>query len=91
MHDMNIKRNHTLGLEEARKRVGGMADSLASKYGLNSSWDGDNLRITGSGVDGKIVVAASSVDVELKLGFALKMLENTVRTSIEDAMDRHLA
>ncbi|MDG2289202.1 MAG: polyhydroxyalkanoic acid system family protein [Woeseiaceae bacterium] len=87
---MNIKRNHTLGLEEARKRIDGMADSLASKYGLHSSWDGDNLRITGSGVDGKITVAASSVDVKLKLGFALKIMENTVRTSIEDAMDRHL-
>ena len=88
---MNIKRNHTLGLDEARKRVGGMADSLASKYGLSSSWDGDNLKISGSGVDGKIAVAASSIDVDLKLGFALKMLESTVRTSIEDAMDKHLA
>ena len=88
---MNIKRNHTLGLDEARKRVGDIADSLASKYGLSSSWDGDNLKITGSGVDGKIAVAASTIDVDLKLGFALKMLESTVRTSIEGAMDKHLA
>ena len=47
------------------------------------------LKISGSGVNGRINVTDQSVDVDVKLGFALMMLEGTIRTSIEDAMDKH--
>ncbi len=88
---MNIKRNHSLGIAEARIRVDSIAASLTSKYGLSSAWEGDTLKFSGSGVNGRIDVADQSVDVDVKLGFALMMLEGTIRTSIEDAMDKHLA
>ena len=88
---MKINRNHNLGLNEARKRVEGIAESLTSKFGLSSSWEGNALKITGSGVNGRIDVADQSVNVDVKLGFALMMLESTIRTSIEEAMDKHLA
>ncbi len=77
-------------MDEARKRVANIADSLAGKYGLKTSWNGDSLDIKGSGVTGQIVVAEQSIDVEVKLGFALAMMESTIRTSLEDAMDKHL-
>lgn len=88
---MKINRNHNLGLNEARKRVEGIAESLGSKYGLSSNWEGNALKITGSGVNGRIDVADQSIHVEVTLGFALMMLESTIRTSIEEAMDKHLA
>ncbi len=88
---MKIKRDHSLGLNEARKRVEAIAESLGSKYGLSSNWEGNALKITGSGVNGQIDVADQSIDVDVKLGFALMMLEGTIRTSIEEAMDKHLA
>jgi putative polyhydroxyalkanoate system protein len=88
---MKIKRDHSLGLNEARKRVESIAESLGNKYGLSSNWEGNALKITGSGVNGRIDVADQSVNVDVKLGFALMMLESTIRTSIEEAMDKHLA
>ena len=87
---MKITRSHDLGLDEVRQRVTALADSLCSQYSLQSSWRGDELEISGSGVSGKIAVAEQSVDVDVKLGFALKMLESTIRSSIESAMDKHL-
>jgi len=88
---LNIKRNHNLGRAEARKRVDKIADSLSSKYGLSLSWEGDALKFSGSGVNGRIDVSDQSIDVDVTLGFALMMLEGAIRTSIEDAMDTHLA
>ncbi len=88
---MNIKRVHSLGKNEARKRVDEIAESLGSKYGLSSSWDGDDLKISGSGVTGCITVAEQAVDVEVKLGLALSMMQSTIRSSIEEAMDKHLS
>jgi len=88
---MNIKKDHCLGKDEARKRVADIAESLSHKYGLSSSWNGDDLNIDGSGVKGCIAVAEESVEVEVKLGFALSMMESTIRTSLEEAMNKHLS
>ena len=88
---MKIRKDHNLGIGEARNRVDSIAESLSAKYGLNAVWDGHSLKIDGSGVNGRIDVADQSVNVDVKLSFALKMLEGTIRTSIEDAMDKYLA
>lgn len=91
MKNVNVRKDHSLGKDEARKRVAGIAESLCGKYGLQSSWSGDDLEISGSGVNGCIAVEDQAVEVNVKLGFALSMMEGTIRTSLEDAMDRHLA
>jgi len=87
---MRIRREHGLGKDEAHKRVAGIADELCQKYGLNATWSGDELTIDGSGINGRIAVDEQSVDVEVNLGFALSMMSSTVRTSIEDALDKYL-
>ena len=87
---MKIQREHGLGKDEARKRVSGVADELCDKYGLKAMWNGDELKIDGSGIDGRIAVAEQSVDVKVRLGFALSMMSSVIRTSIEDALDKHL-
>jgi putative polyhydroxyalkanoate system protein len=87
---MRIQREHGLGKDEARRRVSGIADELCSKYGLNATWIGDELKIDGSGINGCITVAEQSVDVDVKLGLALSMMSSVIRTSIEDALDKHL-
>ena len=88
---MNFRREHSLGKDEARRRVDDVAASIASTYGLSSAWRGDALNISGSGVNGRIAVDERNIDVNVKLGFALKLLEGTIRKSIEDALDKHLA
>lgn len=87
---MKIHRDHCLGKREAKNRVSNIADSLGDKYGLASSWNGDCLMIDGAGVTGQLVVSEEAVDVEIKLGFALAMMQNTIRTSVEEAMEKHL-
>jgi len=87
---MRIQREHGLGKDEAHRRVEGIADELCKKYGLNATWNSDVLTIEGSGINGCIAVAEQSVDVEVKLGFALSMMSSVIRTSIEDALDKYL-
>jgi putative polyhydroxyalkanoate system protein len=88
---MRVQKAHCLGKDEARKRVAGVADALRDKYGVSSSWDGDDLKIDGSGVSGCITVAEQSVDAEVRLGFALSMMSGVIRTSLEEALDEHLS
>jgi putative polyhydroxyalkanoate system protein len=87
---MRIQREHSLGKDEARRRVVGIADELCQMYGLTASWSDDDMKIDGSGVAGRIAVSEQSVDVTVKLGFALSMMSSIIRTSIEEALDKYL-
>jgi putative polyhydroxyalkanoate system protein len=77
-------------MAEARTRIDKVADALSNKYGLRSAWEGDALKFGGSGVNGHIAVADQSIDVDVRLGLMLSMMESTIRTSIEEALDKHL-
>lgn len=88
---MRIKRSHSLGTTEAKRRVDQLAGDLGKQLGLSSEWRGDHLKIVGSGVNGQIAVADDSIEVDVKLGLALTLMESPIRAAIEDAMDNHLA
>lgn len=88
---MKIQRQHDLGKNDARHRIDEVAAALSSKFSLRSRWEGDNLKISGNGVNGRIAVEERLITVDLKLGFALVMFESTIKSSIEDAMDKYLA
>ena len=87
---MKIRREHTLGVEEAKRRVDQVADELGGKLNLTSRWEGDHLRVKGRGVSGRIVVEAESVEVHVTLGLAMLMLREPIRASIEESIDHYI-
>ena len=87
---MRLKKRHDLGLDEAKKRIDGVADKLHERFSVTADWDGDDLRVSGNGINGHIAVDEHTVLVELRLGLALMFLEGQIRSGIENAMDEHL-
>jgi putative polyhydroxyalkanoate system protein len=87
---LKITRKHTLGIEEAKRRVDQVADELGGKLKLTSQWDGDHLRVNGRGVSGRIVVEADNVEVQVTLGLAMMMLREPIRVSIEESIDHYI-
>ena len=88
---MRIRRSHHLGLEEARNRANHIAETLGKQFSLTSSWQGDHLVVRGSGVNGYLLVEEDSLEIEVKLGFALKLMEAPLRAAIENTIDEELA
>ncbi len=88
---MRIRRRHNLGIEEARNRADRIAADLGPQLSLRSKWQGDNLMVTGRGVSGHLKVAEDEIEVFVKLGFALKLMEGPIRSVIEKAIDEELA
>ena len=87
---MQIRRNHSMGQDEARALVEEIADDLNQRLRLESEWQDYDLNVRGSGVKGKITIAHDFIEVNIKLGFALLLLEPTIRKEIETTMDKHL-
>ena len=87
---MRIRRSHRLGSEEARRRANEIAAHLGRQYSLTSKWQGDRLVVRGNGVNGYLHVEDDSIELEIKLGFALKFMEGPIRSAIENTIDEHL-
>ena len=87
---MKIKREHSLGAEEARRRVDQVADELGGQLGLTSEWEGDHLRVHGKGVSGRILVSDYSVEVHVHVGLAMMMLREPIRSAIENSIDHYI-
>lgn len=87
---MKIRREHTLGVEEAKRRVDLVAEELGGKLNLTSRWEGNDLRVDGRGVTGRIVVDADSVEVHVKVGLPMLMLREPIRVAIEESIDHYI-
>ena len=87
---MVIRRNHKLGIEEAKQRASEIAEHMGHQFSLSSSWVGDRLMVRGNGVNGHLAVAEESIEIVVKLGFALKLMEGPIRRAIESTIDEHL-
>ena len=88
---MKVRREHSLGTVEARRRVDEIAADIGTRLNLRSEWRDDDLQIKGSGVNGKIAVSEDAVEIQVELGFALILMERSIRVAIENAMDKHLS
>ena len=47
--------------------------------------------VRGNGVNGYLHVEEDSLEIEVKLGFALKLMEAPIRSAIESTIDEELA
>ena len=87
---MRLERSHDLGVDEAKQRVNRIRSGIETQYGLSGSWIGDILKVSGTGVTGQICVYEERVLVEVRLGFAMMLMEGPIKSTISAAMDEHL-
>ncbi len=88
---MRIRRSHNLGMEEARNRADRIAADLQQQFSLRSNWKGDALHVRGNGVIGQLKVDEQNIELNVRLGLALKLMEGPIRSAIEKMVDEELA
>jgi len=91
MADIRISRNHELGLQEAMVAADKMAQKLGEKFDLNGDWSGNRLNFHRPGVTGYLLVSEASVEMEVSLGFMLKMMRGPIENAVHEQLDQVLA
>lgn len=95
MPDINIHRDHSLGLPKARKIALKWAEDVEEKFDMKCSITegefSDTVHFTRSGVNGTLVVAADHFDLNAKLGFLLGAFSKTIESEIKKNLDGLLA
>jgi putative polyhydroxyalkanoate system protein len=95
MADLQLHRDHTLGLARARKVALKWAEHIEEKLDMECTIvegdDEDVLEFRRSGVDGRMVVAATFFDLEAKLGFLFKPFVGQIEAEVRKQLDEVLA
>jgi putative polyhydroxyalkanoate system protein len=95
MPDINIHREHTLGLAKARKVAWQWAEEVEKKFGMECSVlegeTSDTVQFTRAGVNGQLIVAADHFDLQAKLGFLLGAFSKTIENEVLKNLDALLA
>lgn len=95
MSDINIHREHTLGLKRAREVAWQWAEQAEAKFDMECTviegQTSDTVEFTRSGVSGRLIVAADHFDLEAKLGFLLGAFAKTIEGEITKNLDALLA
>jgi putative polyhydroxyalkanoate system protein len=95
MPDINIRREHHLGLAQARKVAWAWAEEVESKFDMECTVlegeTSDTVQFKRSGVNGTLVVAPDHFDLSAKLGFLLGAFSKTIEREIEKELDTLLA
>jgi putative polyhydroxyalkanoate system protein len=95
MADLHLHRDHTLGLARARKVALKWAEDVEEKLDMECTLlegdDEDVLEFRRSGVDGRMVVAATFFDLEATLGFLFKPFVGRIEAEVRKQLDEALA
>lgn len=90
MSDISIKRAHNTTVAEAKKIAEKVAAKLERDYQLKSSWSGDTLNFSRSGVNGTLAVGAKEFKIDAKLGFLMAAFKGPIQQAIEDNLSKLL-
>lgn len=95
MADIQIQREHTLGLAEARKVAFKWAEQAEEKFDMECTYEEgkteDLVSFTRSGVNGTLRVTKDSFELQAKLGFLLGAFKDKIETEIVKNLDALLA
>jgi putative polyhydroxyalkanoate system protein len=89
MSYIDIKRNHSLGPEQARELANDLAEDLAAEFSIEYGWEDGVLYFERPGVHGQIDVDESHIHIQAQLGFLLVFLKPRIEEEIESVLADH--
>lgn len=96
MAQIDIRRPNSLAKPDVRQRTEDLARRLATKFGFDWEWSGDDLTFSApkgaaKGTRGTISVADTSVRVQVALPVLLRAFKRKVEDRVNDELDKLLA
>ena len=90
MADIDISRPNPYSKEEAITRLKDMTAKMEDRLKVKVAWSGDQGQFSGP-AKGAIKVSDSSINIEVKLGLAVKLLKGKISDGIEKGLDKALS
>ena len=93
MATIDITRNHTLPLDDAKKKAEELAKAMAEKFNIEWKWEGDTIRFdapkgAAKGTKGEVAVTDKTVRVAIDLPFLLRAIKGTIEGKVKEKLDQ---
>lgn len=88
MADIDISREHSLGLAGARAAAEKLAADLGQRFGLAGEWKGNDLEFRRPGVSGTLSVTETQVRLQVALGFMLRAMKGSIESAVHHEVDK---
>ena len=91
MATIDIKRAHSLPLDDAKKKAEELAKGMEQKFGLVWKWDGNTIRFdapsgAAKGTKGEVAVTEKDVRVAIDLPFMLRVMKGTLEDKVQEKL-----
>jgi len=90
MANINVSFPHQRTMEQARDAAQTFAGKLQAKLGVDSQWQGDELMLERTGVNGSMSLTEGLVVVDLTLGMMLTPMKGQIEAEINKQLTRYL-
>lgn len=92
MATIDITRNHSLPVEDAKKKAEELAKGMADKFGIQWKWEGDTIRFdapsgAAKGTKGEVAVTDKNVRVAIDLPFMLRVMKGTIEDKVNEKLN----
>jgi putative polyhydroxyalkanoate system protein len=88
MSSIDISRDHSLTLAQAKKAASKVAKEMADAFAIEHDWDGNTLNFRRAGVEGAILLSKGHVRVHAKLSWLLSALRGKVESEVNRYLDQ---
>ena len=92
MATIDITRNHSLPIEDAKAKAEELAKGMAQKFGIDWKWDGNSIRFDAAsgaakGTKGEVAVTDKTVRVQIDLPFMLRVMKGTIEDKVNEKLN----
>ena len=92
MSEINLTYPLDCDIEHAKATVQGMLHALQEKYAINHQFVSEHeCHLSGSGVDGQLLIKDDEINVYAKLGFFMSPFKSVIETEIVKQLDQCFA
>lgn len=91
MAGFRLSKTYTMPREDLREAAEGLTQQLERQHGVRSEWQGDTVRIKGSGVEGLLSIEDGVVDVSVRLGLLASAFQGRLKAEVQRYLDEHVS
>lgn len=84
---LSVKVAHQSSADEIKAKMVERIGSFAQDKGVNVSWSGTTLSISGKGLNGSIYVTDSAIEVDIKVGLPASLQYYDIKQKLENELD----
>lgn len=90
MAGFQIRKPHSMDKDELRDAAEGLAKKLEGTHRVRANWEGDEVRIKGAGVDGRLTLGDEDVLVSVELGMMASAFKGVLRNEVQRYLDKYV-